>query len=234
MRLIKSFLAAVACAAASQAYAVVCIPPAPASDCAPPVGDVVFDLAGQLIPHVYTQYSVTFNALDASTALSFQMREDPAFFFLDDIVLLHNNTGPNLVTNGDFEGGTFNDPISGSPQPVGWTYLNLFNATFAGFVTNNNPHSPTNNYYDGSVGAYDGITQNIATTIGDSYTLTFWLDDNSGQTLASQVDGPNGSGIDLLVYAGALPTITAAPEPGSIALLGVGIAGLALARRRRR
>jgi len=194
----------------------------------------VFDLNNQLLPHTYTQYTVSFIAANANTALSFQFREDPAFFFLDDIVLLHGTSGPNLVVNGGFENGTFIDPVAGTPQPLGWTYLNLFNAGASGRVATNLPHSGTSNYYDGAVGAYDGITQGIATTVGDLYTLSFWLTDNSSQLLGSQVNGPNGSGIDLLVYAGLLPTIVPrpVPEPSALALLALGIAGVLVARRR--
>jgi PEP-CTERM motif len=121
-------------------------------------------------------------------------------------------------------------PPVGVNAPTGWTYLNTFGATYAGVVATNNPHSGSQNYYDGAVQAYDGITQAIATTAGDTYTVSFWLDDNSGYTTFSRlstngdVTDTGGNGIDLLVYAGVVPTL---PEPASMTFLGLGIAGMA-------
>jgi hypothetical protein len=177
-----------------------------------------------------------FTATQASTNISFSMREDPAFLGLDDVSVTTGG-GPNLLTNGGFESG-----IVGQNAPVGWTYLNAFGAIAAGVVSTDpspGPRTGANYYRDGAVQAYDGITQAIATTIGSTYTISFWLDDNSDLTTFSRlstngnVTDTGGNGIDLLVYAGAIPVLPT-PEPASIALLGTALIGLGILRRRKK
>jgi hypothetical protein len=177
-----------------------------------------------------------FTATQASTNISFSFREDPAFLGLDDVSVTTGG-GPNLVVNPGFELG----PL-GANAPTGWTYLNAFGAVAAGVVSTNNTspgsHTGTNYYRDGAVQAYDGITQAIATAIGSTYTISFWLDDNGPLTTFRRlsdngdVTGTGGNGIDVLVYAGAIPTL--APEPASLTILGAALVGLGLMRRRRR
>lgn len=202
---------------------------------APPAGPVILDLAGTAVPHHYTEYTTSFVAGSTSTALSFAFREDPAFISLDDVVLTTGG-GPNLVINGGFESGVLLDHA-----PVGWTYLNVFGATAAGRVENNNPHSGSNNYFDGAVQAYDAITQNIATVVGQTYDLSFWLSDTSTLTtfqhLSTNGDttDSNGNGADLLVYAGSsVPVAAGVPEPGTWALMLGGFFGAGAALRGRR
>jgi len=87
----------------------------------------------------------------------------------------------NLVVNGDFEN-------SSSPQPFGWTLSGTgFETNSAGFA-----HGGTYGFgIDGnSAGGY--ITQNLATTIGTTYSISFWLDPRStaaGNTFSLSFDG---------------------------------------------
>ena len=205
----------------------------------PPAGPVILDLAGTPIPHQYTQYTTSFVAGTTATDLSFAFREDPAFISLDDIVMTTGG-GPNLVTNGGFESG-----VVGNNAPAGWSYLNIFGAAAAGTVQANNPHSGSNNYYDGAVQAYDAITQNIATVVGQTYNLSFWLDDNSGLTtfqhLSTNGDTTTsgGNGVDLIVFAGSGTPVPGGgtggiPEPATWAMMLVGFFGAGAALRNRR
>jgi len=90
-------------------------------------------------------------------------------------------------------------------------------------VSTERPHSGTNKYVDNAVQAYDGITQQIPTTIGTTYNISFWLLDNGSLTTFSslstngEIFGVGGNGANLLVYAGAsVPeAAVSGPIPGA-------------------
>ena len=204
----------------------------------PPTGPVILDLAGTPVPHTYTQYTTSFIAGSTSTDLSFAFREDPAFLMLDDIVLTTGG-GPNLVVNGGFESG-----LEGSNAPVGWTYLNVFGAAAAGEVSSTPPHSGSLDYRDGAVQAYDALTQNITTVIGQTYDLSFWLTDDGQLTTIQHLStngvtaGSGGNGVNLIVYAGdGLPAPAGPggiPEPATWAMMLAGFFGAGAMLRNRR
>jgi len=227
---------------AQQAFANPCPPGNPPTNCAPPSGPVILDLASQTVPHGYQQYTASFVAGVATTQISFAFREDPAYLELDN-VSVSTGGGPNLLTNGNFEG-------DGGSVPTGWTALNAFGAAAAGRLRSGCGVGGSACWYDGSVQGYDGLNQSIATAIGTSYDVTFSLNDNGDLSTFQQLStngnttGPGGNGIDLLLYAGAgiptegpqsteAPPPTGVPEPATLALFAAGLAGLGFSRRRR-
>jgi len=177
----------------------------------PPPG-AILDLNGQPIPTSYQQYRVQFQAAIANTAITFAFRNDPSYTsFANASVTDVTNPGPNLLSNGDFSGGTHTDPVSGNTLvPNNWTYANIYGASAGGIVDPNCGIGGTGTYcwYDGAVQAYDAISQTIATTVGDTYLISFYLTAYGGSTFSSVSTNGNttdtgGNGIDVTVYAQA-------------------------------
>jgi hypothetical protein len=207
----------------------------------PPPAGAILDLAGQPITNSQQSYSVNFNAGLASTAITFAFRQDPSFESFSNVSLVDLTTSSgNLLTNGDFAGGTYtNNGNSGTP--VGWTYANIYGATFGGVVQSGCGVGGSNCWYDGAVQAYDAISQTVATNIGDVYQISFNLNGGSGGTGFYQplstngnVTDTGGNGIDVLAYAQAgLPVAGTVPEPATWAmmLLGFGVMGFAMRSR---
>jgi hypothetical protein len=113
----------------------------------------------------------------------------------------------NLVVDGDFEGGN-------SGFASAWTTVDTFNniGVSQGFPPDTFPQGGTWFAFIGDgIPILNYIQQTIATTINDSYTLTFWLaiqpdnvaDGNTQDThtYAPQIDETFGSGFNDLVFA---------------------------------
>ncbi len=202
----------------------------------PPVG-AILDLNGLAIPTTgYQSYSVSFAAGVASTAITFALREDPAFLELTDIDVYDVTTSTDAgLLNGSFALGTV-----GTSDATDWTYANIYGATFGGVVEDvaSGDCGATTCWWDGAVQAYDAISQNIATNIGDTYRISFMLaDDGAAGTFSDlstngDITDTGGNGRDLLVYAqsGLPPPV---PEPGSIVLLASAVLGVGGVLRRR-
>ncbi|HLI19062.1 MAG TPA: hypothetical protein VKV22_12440 [Rhodanobacteraceae bacterium] len=144
----------------------------------PPPPGWILNLSGQPLPAfgTYTQYTVDFTATNSATNITFALRNDPSFTYLDNIWVA-NTSSPsvNLIQNGGFENGVTTS--SGNPDaPVDWSYLNTYGAYDGGVVSCFGQGQGGSNceWYDGAVQAYDAITQAIPTTTGDTYQISFW------------------------------------------------------------
>lgn len=217
----------------------------------PPLG-AILDLNGTPIPGggdgTAQLYTVNFLGTVTSTAITFAFRDDPAFIFFSDVSVVDLTTASgNLLLNGNFAGGVYTDNGNAS-TPVDWTYANIFGATFGGVVSPDCGHLGAGDFcwFDGAVQAYDAISQNIATNVGDNYRISFWVSDDSGCSTSGgppcnfsslstngDITDTGGNGINLTVYAqSGLPT-PGSPEPASLLFVATGLFGLGWKLRKR-
>ena len=152
----------------------------------------------------YTLYTYSFQAQLAQTFLTFEFRQDPAYWSLDDVSVT-NSSSTQLIVNGGFEGGSY----GGQATPNSWTLIGQAGLSAGGTVSGGCAHTGTYCYSDGAVGGVDGLYQSFATTIGATYSLSFWLE-NDGGSIASaivQVGASQDNGGVLV------PTPPTAPPP---------------------
>src|SRR3974390_3163850 len=184
----------------------------PGNNNAPPPG-AILDLSGTPIPGggngtTYGFYSVSFQATVPNTAITLAFRDDPAFLSLANVSVVDNaNPEVNLLVNGNFGQGVTTSN-GNAATPIGGTYVDQYAVAFAGGIVNGCGAYAVC-WYDGAVQAYDAISQTIPTNVGDTYTVSFYLAENSGNATFSSVStngdvtNTGGNGIDVTVYAQA-------------------------------
>jgi hypothetical protein len=200
----------------------------------PPPSGWILDLAGTPITNVQQSYSVDFTAAFASTDIAFAFRQDADYLSFSNVQLVDlANPGENIILNGDFSSGTVS-----TPDVTDWTYANPYGAIDGGVLGEGCGIYGSNCWHDGAVQAYDTIDQEVWTTVGDTYELSFNL--NGGiftspdvyQQLSTNGDvtGTGGNGIDVLAYAQAgLPPPGTVPEASTWVMMMLGFAGLGFA-----
>jgi len=136
----------------------------------------------------YVEYTYTYVAIATTTRITLAIREDQGFVAIDD-VSVRNNAVPSveLIVNGGFETGSVSS----------WSYCNPGALQGGMVVTNANyysyygytydAHSGNYFYQDGAYGAADYLSQTFSTVIGDTYTISYWVD-NEGSGSSSSLD----------------------------------------------
>ena len=166
------------------------------------LGDINGTPTGGVTPvaNTWQQYTYTFTATLPSTYITFLFKNNPDHTGLDDIALALAGGGSNLVLNPGLE--TPGTVISPSVTiPANWISVGTPGLSFPGTWFHSSPGMPGNGgthtgsgmWLDGAIDGFDGIAQATATTVGQSYTLTFWL---GSKTV------PDGTQIDSKVIAG--------------------------------
>jgi hypothetical protein len=145
----------------------------------------------------YTQYTYSVAATGSASTLEFSARNDPSQWDLDNVSLTASggsggssgssgsgsgssgsgSSGGNLVTNGSFETGSFSGwTVGGNSAPLSYGPQLFVDKT---------AESGTYAAAFGSVGPDGTLSQTIATTPGETYTLSFWL---QNETAGSNVN----------------------------------------------
>jgi hypothetical protein len=221
---------------------VIALAPSVSAQLPPPGFIFQLDTVHPGVLSTYTQFTTSFVGDGNTEFVSFAFREVPAFFAFDDAVV-STGGGPNLLADPGFESASFGQNCNHNNAlgcPPGWSaWIQPVDVSAIGQVAVNgntygcnvNAHSGTAFWCDGSVEGYDAIYQGIATTLGATYNISFWLQDDSGAVM-------NNPNIDMFVYAGDhIPVGTVnigTPEPATLTLIGGGLLALGLISRRRK
>ncbi|CAF1161509.1 unnamed protein product [Didymodactylos carnosus] len=128
---------------------------------------VLFTLS-LIAPQNYTFYSCVYTATAGHTlgSLIFSLRNDPAYWFLDDVSVKSVSTSAELLTNGGFESGSLTSS---------WIYCNPVSGSSSSQVTMGNQRTGTYCYRDGSSNSYDYLSQKLTMISGSQYNISFWL-----------------------------------------------------------
>jgi hypothetical protein len=121
----------------------------------------------------YTFYSIPYTAVDNETMITFAFRQDPSYWAIDDISVIDETSGIEVLQNGNFENAIF--------APFSYCDQSGSNITFSTYSSGNQfPNSGSYAFIDYTANAPDYISQMLIMTIGQVYNVTFWLQNGGG------------------------------------------------------
>ncbi|CAM4819243.1 unnamed protein product [Rotaria magnacalcarata] len=137
----------------------------------------------------YTKYTYTYTAIANLTRLTFAFREDVGVFALDTVSVT-SILAPSvqLLVNNGFETGSESSWTYCCPSTAtSWAGVGQYSANIYNMGVTYQPQSGTFFYYDGTGSGCDYLSQKFSTTVGGTYTISYWLY-NLGSGSASSAD----------------------------------------------
>ncbi|CAF3481291.1 unnamed protein product [Rotaria socialis] len=137
----------------------------------------------------YTQYTYTYTAIANLTRLTFAFREDVGVFALDTVSVT-SILAPSvqLLANNGFETGSESSWTYCCPSTAtSWAGVGKYSDNIYNMGVTYQSQSGTYFYYDGTGSGCDYLSQKFSTTVGGTYTISYWLY-NLGSGSASSAD----------------------------------------------
>ena len=126
----------------------------------------------------YRYYSTLYKTSSNRTVITFAFRNDPSYWCLDDVSVIDISSNIELVTNGGFE----DNPSDG------FTRCNSYgNSSTTLFIASAYPYNGQRSFCDGSTGLPDYLSQTLNTKTGQTYRVSFWLQNKGNSPNSAQV-----------------------------------------------
>ena len=119
----------------------------------------------------YTYYSYTYKALSSNDTIVFSFRDNSSYWCLDDLSMIDINSKVRLIENGGFENGVLTP----------FRFCSDYNSNQSDVLpTNTNQRSGVYAFCYKPTSYVDYLIQNLNTTKGQIYNISFWINNRSG------------------------------------------------------
>lgn len=124
----------------------------------------------------YTYYSKLYNAVSTQTVITFLFQHGVSSWCIDDISVIDQSSQTELIINGNFE----NNPSNG------FIRCNSYGQSLSS-IESSHPFNGKRSFCTNSIGVPDYFCQTLNTKIGQSYRISFWLENNGNKPNIAEI-----------------------------------------------